>query len=121
MNICFHLLLGLRLHESVISSKIFLQDQLLPVSVAFSGGLGAQIISTAVYCYFSEGFDVVADFSYFKQKSFTNSGRSDEGLSIFPCSLIPLESSERTFGQLVTTRYHEISDGYIKTALFLRV
>ena len=40
-----------------------------PVAITFTGGMGAQIVSAAIYYHLEhEGRPVIADFSYFNAK-----------------------------------------------------
>lgn len=46
------------------------------VSVTFSGGLGAQILSMAIYLHFSQrGYDTLADLSYFQKENSADEAR----------------------------------------------
>lgn len=94
-----------------------------PVCVTFTGGLGAQIISTAIYwLLLDEGIDVLADLTYFNQKTHINHGTVDSGLSIFPWQLDSFGISRLCFNSRSTSsiRSFKIRDGHLKIALFLK-
>jgi len=91
--------------------------------VTFTGGLGAQIISTSIYWLLQEeGFAVSADLNYFKQQPSFNKGDHGGGLSVFPWQLDPFEVSKDDF-EFSRTKFSRgilIKDGYLKLVLFLK-
>ena len=94
-----------------------------PIQVTFTGGLGAQIISTAIYwLLLEEGIDVIADFSYFNQRTHINQGNADCGLSIFPWQLdaFGIKRSDFNITSMSPLKPFRILDGYLKIALFLK-
>lgn len=101
----------------------FYRDKPRPTIVTFSGGMGAQIISAAIYYYLKDkGDNVFADFSYFKNKvSLAIEGKPGEvsywdwQLGIFEISPSSFETSNNN--QACQPRI--LKDGVEKLALGL--
>ena len=93
-----------------------------PIAVTFTGGLGAQVISAAIYEMLqSVGLPVCADFSYFQRPAKVNKGIPSEGISNFPWQLSELGIQQDTFAHLTAKSipWISIEDGPVKLALFL--
>lgn len=101
-------------HSLVISSD-------KPIVVTFTGGMGAQIISAAIYFYYrNEGREIYADLSYFDQpERVATEGRKGDVshwgwqlqfFGLFPESFTRLQTIPRR-------KYHLIHDGLEKLTL----
>jgi hypothetical protein len=93
-----------------------------PIAVTFTGGLGAQVISTAIYTMLKKaGLPVYADFSYFNRPCRVNKGNLRDGLSIFPWQLTELGVLQESFTvfSAKSVPWFAIEDGPVKLALFL--
>mgnify|MGYP006274763351 CR=1 FL=1 len=93
-----------------------------PITVTFTGGLGAQVISTAIYEMLkTAGLPVCADFSYFQRPTRINKGIPSEGISNFPWQLSELGIQQDTFAHVSKkcNPWVSIEDGPVKLALFL--
>ena len=92
-----------------------------PVVVDFNGGLGAQVITAAIYYYLLDsGYDVYVDDKYFKQEA-RLAPEVGQQCSIWNYELdafgIPLESFKRLI-EIEEGQYSYIGDGLDKTLLF---
>jgi len=93
-----------------------------PIAVTFTGGLGAQVISTAIYEKFmSVGLPVCADFSYFNSSRSINKGDPLGGVSRFPWQLNDIGLSQSCFEVLSpkSIPWFTINDGPVKLGMFL--
>ncbi|WP_170953853.1 alpha-1,2-fucosyltransferase [Synechococcus sp. UW105] len=93
------------------------------VNITFTGGFGAQIISSSIYHFLRQNnFNVFAEFSYFAQDTHINPGNSCDGLSQFPWQLDAFDISCEQFrsSTLSPFRALTIEDGSIKQSLFLK-
>ena len=89
-----------------------------PVVVSFTGGMGAQIISAAIYMDLqNQGYDVYADFRYFEEKPTLHHGYSvwDWQLECYGLTMKDFKRYEIRNLQLIMSRY--IKDGDKKTQL----
>jgi len=91
-----------------------------PVVISFTGGMGAQIISAAIYMDLEcQGYDVHADFRYFeqKQKVYHEYSVWDWQLDCYGLTMKDFKRYEINNFKLITSTY--IKDGDQKTQLAL--
>ena len=88
--------------------------------ITFTGGLGAQIISSAIYFYLKKkNIPVVANLSYFKNKEISNKANS---YSIWNWELDSFNIFMNDFDENFpknSTRIIKVNDGLLKIKLFL--
>ena len=91
-----------------------------PVVISFTGGMGAQIISAAIYMDLKlQGYDVYADFRYFEEKPEVQQQYSlwDWQLGCYGLTMKDFKRYEISNLQLLMSKY--IKDGDEKTQLAL--
>lgn len=92
-----------------------------PIAIGFQGGLGAQIVSAAIYFYlFRRGYSVYADFSYFNNEVYlamAGDGRCSQWEYRLEGYGFPM-SSFRGINQLSSDEFIAINDGALKVQLF---
>jgi hypothetical protein len=106
----------IKIIRSIVSK--FRLSRKRPVIVSFTGGMGAQIISTAIYFHLkSQGYSVFADFRYFEDKDNYKKKYStwEWQLDCFNLSFNNFRSYKITNLTLILGTY--ISDGELKTKL----
>lgn len=89
-----------------------------PVVISFTGGMGAQIISAAIYFDLKyQGYDVYADFRYFDEKPVTPKKYStwDWQLDCYGLTTYSFKRYEIEKSKLISAMY--VKDGPVKTQL----
>lgn len=103
-------------------ASLFKLTKRIALSLSFTGGFGAQLISTLIYWHASDkNIKLYCDFTYFDKIPCFNKGKSDGGLSIFPWELSLLGIYPKDFRKYANKPLVNlvIRDGYEKFQLFL--